>query len=119
MAVFFNQATLSYNGNVTNSNIVSGEFREILAAEKTAIMDDYTANDDVTFVISLVNAGNTDLTGLTVTDNLGAYDFNGGQLVPLTYVEGSAHYYVNGVLQPAPTVTAETNLVITGITVPA
>ncbi len=119
MATFYNQATLSYNGNVTNSNIVQGEFREVLSATKTAIMNDYTAKDDLTYVISIVNAGSTGVTGLTVTDNLGAYEWNGGELVPLTYVEGSLQYYLNGELQPVPTVTAGNELVVTELSVPA
>lgn len=120
MATFFNQATLSYNGNVTNSNIVSGEFLEVLSATKTAVSDDYVANDDVTYVISLVNSGTTNFTGLTLRDNLGAYSFGDETLVPLDYSAGSVRYYINGVLQAAPTVTTdEDELVISGINVPA
>jgi uncharacterized repeat protein (TIGR01451 family) len=40
-------------------------------------------------------------------------------VTPLTYADGSVQYYVNGVLQPTPTVTAGPPLQITGITVPA
>ncbi|WMI80670.1 hypothetical protein [Anaerotignum sp. MB30-C6] len=119
MATFYNQATLSYNGNVTNSNIISGELLEVLSATKTAVMDDYTANDDITYVISIINSGATAFTGLTITDNLGSYAFGLGNLVPLTYATGSVRYYINGVLQTAPTVTAGPPLVISGIDVPA
>lgn len=35
MAVFFNQATLTYNDTTTNSNIVSGEIIEVLSVSKT------------------------------------------------------------------------------------
>ena len=45
-------------------------------------------------------------TGITVTDNLGAYPFGGNTLVPLTYIAGTAKYYVNGVVQATPAVTA-------------
>ena len=120
MATFFNQATLSYNGNVTNSNVVTGEFLEVLSVTKTAVQDDYVANDDITYVISIVNSGTTAFTGLTLTDDLGAYPFGDGELVPLDYVEGSVRYYVNGVLQAAPAVTTtDDQLVISGINVPA
>ena len=68
MAVFTNFATLSYNGGTTNSNTVTGELLETLSATKSAVMDDYTAKDDVTYVITLLNSGATPLTGLTVTD---------------------------------------------------
>ncbi len=120
MATFFNQATLSYNGNVTNSNIVTGEFREVLSVTKTAVQDDYVANDDITYVVSIINSGTTAFTGLTLRDDLGAYTFDNRELVPLEYVGGSVRYYINGVLQSAPTVTDDDNeLVISGINVPA
>jgi uncharacterized repeat protein (TIGR01451 family) len=119
MATFTNQATLSYNNNVTNSNIATGELLEVLSATKTAVMADYVANDDVTYIISIVNSGTTDYTGLTVTDNLGEYPFGLGFLYPLEYVAGSIRYYENGVLQAAPTVAGGPPMVISGITVPA
>ena len=61
------------------------------------------------------------MTGLTVTDDLGAYDFGTPpvQLVPMNYVEDSVMYYVNGTLQTAPNVTSEFPLTIEGINVPA
>ena len=120
MATFTNFATLSYRGGTTESNIVTGELLEPLTMTKTAVMDDYTAKDDVTYVISLVNGGATALTGLTVTDDLGGYTFNGTTLYPLAYTDGSLRYYVNGALQTtAPTVTAGPPMVITGVDVPA
>lgn len=120
MAQFTNQAQLSYNNSVTNSNIAVGEILEVLSATKTAVMNDYVRNDDITYVISILNSGTAPFTGLTLTDNLGAYTWNETSLVPLTYVENSARYYVNGILQPAPTVEAtETALVISGLNIPA
>lgn len=118
MAVFTNFATLSYNGGTTESNTVTGELLETLTMTKTAVMDDYTPKDDVTYVISLVNSGSTAVTGLTVTDDLGGYTFGTDTLYPLAYTDGSIRYYVNGVLQTAPAVTAGPPLTITGITVP-
>lgn len=119
MAQFTNQAQLSYNGSVINSNVAVGEILEVLSATKTAVLGDYTRGDDVTYVISAVNAGATPITGLTVTDNLGAYTFDTQTLYPLTYVDGSVHLYINGVLAPAPTVEAGPPLVFSGINLPA
>lgn len=119
MATFFNQATLSYNGNVINSNITEGELLEVLSATKTAVVDTYSRNSEVTYIINIVNSGSIAYNNLTVTDNLGAYTFGATELVPLDYVNGSVRYFVNGVLQPAPIVTAGAPLVITGINVPA
>ena len=119
MATFYNQATLSYSGGTVNSNVTSGELLEVLSAEKTAVVDEYTQGSDVTYVINIINSGNTPFTGLSVSDDLGAYPFGSTTLQPLDYVDGSVKYFVNGVLQPAPTVAAGTGLVISGLTVPA
>lgn len=119
MAIFYNQATLSYNGNVTNSNITTGELLEVLSATKTPVDEEYWLNNENTYVISIINSGTMPYTNLTVTDDLGRYSFGMGTLVPLTYVEDSLLYYVNGVLQAAPAVTAGSQLTITGVNVPA
>ena len=119
MAQFTNQAQLSYNGAVVNSNVAVGEILEVLSASKTAVMDDYTRNDDVTYVISVVNSGTNPVTGLTVTDDLGGYAFGENTIYPLSYVNGSVRMYINGVLQIAPTVSAGPPLVFSGITLPA
>ncbi len=119
MATFFNQATLSYGDNVTNSNITTGEIVSCLALTKTAASANYGTGDGITYVVTLVNATGTDRTGVTLTDDLGAYNVGDTTLVPLTYVEGSVLYFQNGVLQADPTVTVGTELVISGITVPA
>lgn len=119
MATFFNQATLSYSGGTVNSNITTGEILEVLAATKTAVYDQYTPGSDVTYAVNIVNSGITAFTGLTVTDNLGAYAFGTTTLQPLDYVAGSVRYFIDGVLQPAPAVTADPSLLISGINVPA
>ena len=119
MAIFTNQATLTYNGNSTNSNIAYGEILDVLAVTKTAVDGSYSPGQIVTYVVTLRNTGNTALTGLTVTDDLGGYDFNGTTVYPLTYVDGSVTQFTNGVPQIAPAVTAGPPLVFSNITVPA
>lgn len=119
MAQFTNQAQLSYNNSVVNSNIAVGEILEVLSATKTAVMDDYTRGDDVTYVISVINSGSSAITGVSITDNLGAYTFNEQTLYPLSYVEGSVRLYINGVLQTAPAAVAGPPLVFSGINIPA
>lgn len=121
MATFYNQATLSYNGNVTGSNITTGEIVGVISANKNSTTDDYDSNGNITYVINIINSGNTDFTNLTVTDNLGEYTteaFPAG-LVPLNYIADSISYYVNGVKQADPTVSVEQPLTIEGINVPA
>ena len=119
MATFFNQATLRYNNTVTNSNIASGELVEVLSATKTAVRDTYQVGEDITYAVSILNSGTVPFTGLTVTDDLGAYTVGTTTVTPLTYGEGSVRYYVNGVLQPAPAVVAGPPLQVSGISVPA
>ena len=116
MARFTNQAQLRYGRSIANSNIAVGEILEVLSAAKEAVRNTYRQNDTITYVISIVNAGTLAYTGLTITDNLGAYSYNTTSLVPLDYMEGTAKYYINGVLQPAPAATAGPPLVINGIT---
>ena len=119
MAVFTNFATLSYNGITRNSNTVTGEIVETVAVEKTAVSTAYSAGDTLSYAVSLVNSGPTDVSGLTVTDDLGAYELDGATLYPLSYVDGTVRFIVNGELQAAPAVTAGPPLVFTGIDIPA
>ncbi|MBQ1220579.1 MAG: DUF11 domain-containing protein, partial [Peptococcaceae bacterium] len=119
MAIFTNQATLTYNGSSTNSNIAYGEILDVLVATKTAVEGSYAPGQIVTYVVTLRNTGNASLTGLVVTDDLGGYDFNGATVYPLTYEDGSVALFTNGVPQAAPTVTAGPPLVFSNITVPA
>lgn len=120
MAIFSNQATLTYNGNTTNSNVAYGELLDVLSANKTAVEGSYAAGETVTYVVSLRNSGASALTALTVSDDLGGYAFDTDTtLYPLTYVDGSATLFINGVPQPAPTVAAGPPLTLSPITVPA
>ena len=119
MAIFSNQATLTYNGSSTNSNIAYGEILDVLVATKTAVEDSYAPGQLVTYVVTLRNTGTTALAGLTVTDDLGGYVFGGTTVYPLTYENGSIAMFTNGVPQAAPAVTAGPPLVISGINVPA
>lgn len=119
MASFTNYATLTYSGGSTNSNTVTGEIVEVLTAAKTAVSAGYERDGVVTYALSLVNSGTAALTGLTVADNLGGYTFGTSTVYPLAYRAGTLRYYVNGVLQTTPTVTAGPPLVITGVSVPA
>lgn len=116
MATFINQATLTYTGGSVNSNVVTGELREVISASKNAAGSTYRPGETVAYAISILNTGNTTVSGLVVTDDLGA---GGSAFVPLSYVEGSLLYFVNGELQPTPAVTAGPPLVISGISIPA
>ena len=119
MAMFTNYATLHYQGRSVHSNTVTGEILETLSAAKTAAAESYTPGEDLSYVLSLVNSGTTDLSSLTVTDDLGAYEAEGTTVYPLALEEGSLRLFVNGVLQSAPTVNPGPPVTVTGLTVPA
>lgn len=119
MAIFTNQATLSYNNTITTSNIVTGEVLEVLSATKNSLDTQYRHDETITYVISINNTGVTAFNNLTLTDDLGTYTVGGLTLTPLTYEAGTVSYYVNGVLQSTPAVTAGPPLVISNINVPA
>ena len=119
---FTNQATLSYNNLITNSNVVSGTLQEVLSVSKSAISGDYRQGDTVTYGISIINSGSTAYNDLTLTDNLGAYASGtaAGTVTPLTFIPGSVVLYVNGTRQTTvPTVSSNAPLTISNIDVPA
>lgn len=121
MPIFTNQATLTFNGNTYVSNITTGELIDSLTITKTAITSDYSANRNIAYAISMVNNGSANLTDLTLTDNLGAYRYNGNLLTPLTVNTDSIKYFINGVLQPANTLVVNPGppLTIQNIVLPA
>lgn len=121
MPLFTNQATLSFNGVSLVSNIITGEMIDSLAVTKNAIIDNYSANDHITYVISMVNSSANPLSNLTLTDNLGAYSFNGTTITPLTLVTETIAYYVNGILQPSTALDISQGppLTLSNISVPA
>lgn len=119
MAQFTNQARLSYLDNVTVSNVAVGEILDAITITKTPVLDTYSENGSVFYVINIVNSGTASYNNLTVTDNLGAYSFGELTLVPLDYVESSVRYFINGILQPTPTVDSTSPLTVSGISAPA
>ena len=116
---FTNQATLAYNGARLTSNIAVGEIVQVLSVTKTPVSGTYAPGDDVTYIISIINSGTDDYDGLIITDNLGEYTVGETSVYPISYVEGSAKYYINGAFQSEPTVTPGPPMVISGINVPA
>ncbi len=120
MPTFSNTATMTYNGITVTSNTVTGEITQVLTAWKTATVDTYRTGDDITYVVGIQNSGTAPFTGLTLTDDLGAYTAGALTPVPLTYTGDPVLYSANGA-EPTEltTVTAGPPLVITGINVPA
>ncbi len=119
MASFTNYATLRYGGVTVTSNTVTGTLPDALVLTKTPVNGVYVPGGTVTYLLSLVNPGETELTGLTLTDDLGGYVFGEETLYPLAYMLDSLQLLVNGLPQAAPAAAPGPPLVISGITVPA
>lgn len=104
-----NQARLTYlyggeTGSAT-SNLATAVIPDTIEATKTALETDYRADDEITYIITVVNnccAG--DIT-VTVTDDLGTFTPDGcpSPVTPLTYV-GPANLYIDGTLSASLTV---------------
>ncbi len=119
MAQITNQAILTYSGGTVASNVATGEIAEVLTATKSAIPGTYGAGDNVTYIVNIVNDGADPVTGVTVSDDLGGYEFGGETVYPLTYVDGTAKLFENGEPSADPSVTPGEPVVFGGITVPA
>ncbi|MBQ5973685.1 MAG: DUF11 domain-containing protein [Oscillospiraceae bacterium] len=118
MPTFTNQATLTSSFGVASSNVVTGSIVQVLSLQKSVLGGDYAAGDTLTYVISLINSGETAVHDLTVTDDLGAFAFGGATVYPLTPAGDTVGYYVNGEEQP-PLAAAQPPLTVTGVAVPA
>lgn len=120
MENFQNKATLSFNGRITNSNVTTGEIIDIVSATKTAVVGTYSANGNVTFIISIVNSETTPLTNVMITDDLGEDIYCGHKHNPLSYVDGSCKYYIDGELQknPPKVIQKDNSIIIQNLLVP-
>jgi hypothetical protein len=70
MALFYNKATLSYGGNIVNSNTTEAELLSGLELVKTPITSTYTSGSGVVYTVSLNNMGSVAYNALNLTDNL-------------------------------------------------
>ena len=118
MVEFTNKATLSYNGASIDSNTVSGTREVTTELTKTALVPTYEEGP-VTFIVSFVNNGAGAVSGLTLTDDLGAYTVGEETVYPFAYVRDSVKVYLSGVEQTPVEVTSTQPLVLTAPDVPA
>ena len=86
-----NRAQITYDGsavilsNQTNTTLVDTNTMEMT---KTAVDSSISAGSDAVYVVRLENTGTNNLTGISITDDLGEDE--------LTYVNGTAQFYLNG-----------------------
>lgn len=107
MATFYNQATLSYNGIVTDSNVTEGEIVGALEVAKTAISTSYRRGDTIAYAVSILNSSESTTGGVTLADSLGSYEVGGVTYRPLDYLDGSVRLFIGGTLVAPPTVSTE------------
>ena len=123
-----NRASLSYTSNgvaaTALSNIASTVLQGPLNITKAVMENAYTGDDTLTYILTVENTGTVPLNNVTVTDNLGTYNYtpDGGTetaLTPLAYA-GPSRYYINGVYsgELTPAVNAD-SLVYTIPSLPA
>lgn len=102
MAEIKNQASVTFNytgvtGATAKSNISTIGYLGPITSTLKAYKPTYQLNKPIDLVYEIENTGANDLAAVTVTDNLGEYEFPAGtKRVPLTYVPGSAAYFING-----------------------
>lgn len=99
-----NRAQITFNyGNVTGasaaSNLATTTLQGPLTVSKNSLNAFYSADDELTYIITLENTGNSAIESVTVTDDLGRFTppAMSQPVTPLTYV-GPAQLYVNGAL---------------------
>ena len=117
MAVFYNQASLSYSGGVLSSNRIAGQLTDAASLTKTAVTESYLPGDTVVYALSIVNESAAAITA-ALTDDLGGYTFDGETVYPLAYKADSLVCFVGGVQQEL-TVTPGPPLAVQGISIPA
>ena len=114
---FQNQAALTYGENTVLSNITSGTIEDAVTLTKTALSPLYDHDCPITYILSIRNNTETPLSGLTLTDNLGAYEQGGVTRYPLTYVEGTTRQYRDGLEVAPPAAVAGPPLVFSDVAV--
>lgn len=109
--IITNRATVNYRFGTSTasavSNVTSTILNGILDINKTSLSEQYRIGQEVTYIITLTNNGDSVSEDITVVDNLGTYAFNGTNVTPLTYI-GPAQLFINGVFDTVltPTVNA-------------
>lgn len=116
-----NRATVNYrygtNTASTVSNITNITLDNALNMTKSSLSGTYREGENITFIISLQNDSNDNLT-INIVDDLGTYTFEGNEYTPLTFT-GDASLFIDGVFDSALTPTVvDDELVFESIVLP-
>ena len=94
-----NFATVRYtSGGVTEtkiSNIAEISIESAVGFTKTSVGNTYNDNSIITYILTVTNSSGSEISGSTITDNLGTYAFGTTELTPLEYV-APAVLLING-----------------------
>lgn len=114
---FQNQAILTYGTETILSNITGGTIEDAVTLSKTALSPTYGRDCPITYIMNIRNNTESTISGLTLTDDLGAYLQGGVTRYPLTFVDGAVRQYRDGLEVAPPTLTAGPPLVFSDISV--
>lgn len=120
MAILNNFATLTYNSGedtgAATSNVVSTNLLDSygLTATKTSLNQDWRSKENITYLVTVTNAGTEPLYAVEITDDLG------GVNAPLEYLEASAVVIdSNGVAPVTPSEVAPLIIPVTSVLQPS
>lgn len=120
MAILNNFATLTYNSGentgAATSNVVSTNLLDsyVLTATKISLNQDWRSKENITYLVTVTNAGTEPLYAVEITDDLG------GVNAPLEYLEASAVVIdSNGVAPVTPSEVAPLIIPVTSVLQPS
>ena len=89
MATIENFATVSYtSGGVTEtkvSNLAEIGLTSAVALTKTSLGETYGEETVLTYILTVINTSSSEITNISITDDLGTFTFGASELTPLTY----------------------------------
>jgi uncharacterized repeat protein (TIGR01451 family) len=122
MPTIENFATVRYTSggvaSTTVSNIAQIELTSSVTFDKRTVGSTYSEGDTVTYIMTISNTSSAPLNTVSITDNLGTFTDQAGELTPLTYV-GPAILLVDGQDASANLTTDSTNPAQLVFTIPA
>lgn len=94
-----NFATVSYtSGGIVGtkvSNIAEISIESAVGFTKTSLGNTYNDDSILTYILTITNSSGSEISGSSITDNLGTYVFGATELTPLEYVAPSV-LLING-----------------------
>ena len=113
--IITNRATVNYNSGTSTavafSNTTSTVLNGNLSISKSSLSDSYRIGQELTYVITVSNNGNSVAQSISVVDDLGTFTEGQSDITPLTYV-GTAQLFINGIFASSLDAILSSNSVI-------